>query len=169
MTTVVAMQTTTGARIACDSQATDGDERIFHQTKVVQNGPFLLGGAGDCSFLDLMHYIWKPPVLTTKDKLDLHKFMVTKVVPSIRALLEENKQFKELDFDFIFIIQGKIFNMGLDLSVLVSRNGISAVGTGGSYALGAIMAGATLENAMQYASEIDSKTSGPFDYFEQRK
>lgn len=176
MTTVIAIETSTGVTMASDTQATLGTDRILHISKIMQNGPFLIGGAGDAYTLDLIHYLWKPPVLTTSDKKDLHRYIVTKVGPSLQELFETNRFYasrKNMDdkpaFDFLLAINGEVFNIGDDYSILKSRHGKNAVGSGSLYALGALCAGATLEEAMQIAADNDSKTSGPFEYFEQKK
>lgn len=176
MTTIVAIQTDTGVKIGADTQATLGSDRIMHISKIMHNGPFIIGGAGDAYMLDLLHYIWKPPVLTAIDKKDIHRYIVAKVGPSLRELFENDKLYSsrkntddKLVFDFLFVIGGEVFNIGDDYSVLKSRNNFHAVGSGSMYALGALCVGATLEKALEAAAENDSKTSAPFEFYEQKK
>ena len=94
--------------------------------------------------------------------------MINKVVPSLKQLLVDNgildskPSDKEFELYILIAINGNIFEIDSDLAVSRSIMGYYAVGTGGDYALGALYAGATLEEAAEIAAVNDSKTAKPF-------
>jgi len=174
MTTVIAIQSDDGVVIGADTQATDASGRMWHTTKIVANGKFLISGAGDCFPLDVLGYVWKPPTLTQDDRKDLFRFMAAKVAPSIQSALITAKYAPDKDdptagFDAMFAICGELFVIGQDFSVVRPRFNVAGAGSGGAYAVGAIRAGATIEEALQYADDSDSDTSAPFTIHKQSK
>jgi hypothetical protein len=174
VTTVIAVKTATGATMIADSQVTDSTGRVFSTQKISINGSFLISGAGECLPLDIAQHIWKSPVPTAKDYLDLNHFMITKVVPSLRIALERGKYVPDKDdkdagFSIIFAINGEIFSIDEDFSVSVAVANVIGGGSGSAYAIGAIRAGANVQDAMKIAEENDAWTSGPFMQFDQKR
>lgn len=174
MTTIIAVQSADGVSIGADTQATDASGRMWATIKIVANGKFLISGAGDCFPLDVLGYIWKPPTLTQDDRKDLFKFMASKVAPSIQSVLKTadytpDKSDGNAGFDAMFVICGELFVIGEDFAVVRPRFNVAGAGSGSAYAIGAIRAGATIEEALQYAADSDSDTSAPFIFHKQSK
>ena len=175
MTTILAVQYEDEVVIAADCRTIDSSGRTWKTTsKITRNGAFLIGGAGDCLPLDIANYIWKAPKPTLKDFDNLNHFMVVSVVPSLRKAIEDGGYVKkendpEAGFAFILVINGEIFTIDDEYSVDIPNFNVAAVGTGGSFALGAARGGASIEKSMEIAEENDVYTGGPFTYLTQTK
>ena len=100
--------------------------------------------------------------------------MVTKFVPAMREALEdggwkEDKDDKESGFNMLFAFDGEVFDIGNDFSVLLNSDGIYWVGSGSPFAIGALYAGASVEDALRIAVNNDVYTSGPMQIVKQQK
>jgi len=69
----------------------------------------------------------------------------------------------------LIALGGQIFEMADDMSITLDSSGFYGVGSGSPYAIGALEAGATVEQALEIAAKNDAYTSQPFLYFEQLK
>ena len=172
MTTIVAIQYDDHCEFLSDS-VVNADGRVYvHKDfkKVSENGPYLIGVAGQLVALQFIEHTWTPPALTAKDKKDLFKFVITKVVPSLRVALATENLFTEKSktaddetlYSILLAINGTVFEIDQELSVAVRGDGLYAIGSGGSYALGALSVGATIDQAMEAAAKNDSNTGAPF-------
>jgi hypothetical protein len=100
--------------------------------------------------------------------------MIAKVVPSLKACFKEN-EYKwdgdddEAKFSFLIALGGEIFEIADDFSVCLDSKGFYGVGSGSSYGIGALSAGASLAKALKISSDNDAYTSAPFIYFNQAK
>jgi ATP-dependent protease HslVU (ClpYQ) peptidase subunit len=136
--------------------------------KVVTNGNFIIGAAGDVRALQVILHTWKPPAAVAKDKENIFQFMISKVVPSLKqqlndyGLLDTKSSDKEFELYVLIAFNGNIFEIDSDFAVSRSDSGYYGIGTGGDYALGALYAGATPEQAASIAALNDSKTAEPF-------
>ena len=72
-------------------------------------------------------------------------------------------------FSFLIALNGELFEIADDFSVSRDDSGFYGVGSGSSYAIGALHAGASIEQALSIASLNDAFTSAPFIYIEQEK
>ena len=72
-------------------------------------------------------------------------------------------------FNFLVAVGGEVFDVADDCSICMSDDGIYGVGSGSSYAIGAIHAGAKPLKALAVAEKLDMNTSGPFLVKEQYK
>ena len=175
MTTIAGYQGAGFAILGADSQITDGDKRIISPStpKIVKVGRYLLGVSGDCRPGDILMYNWKPP---TYDGSDPVKFMGKKVIPSIIAIFKaEGYEYGKdgVSFSYLLAFAGNIFEIGEDLSISQSQDGIYGVGSGSPYALG-YLAGISANlskiesaqneilEALKIASKFDVNTSMPF-------
>lgn len=177
MTTIVATQTKDGVLFGADSQVTAPNGRKYSSGKMVKiserNG-FIIAGSGEVAPCDIAQHIWIPPKPTATDKKDLYHFMISKVVPSLKQCFKDNDYKPTGDDDdtaFLFLIAvcGEVFEIADDFSVIVDDVGLYGVGSGASYALGALHCGATVEYALGIAATLDAYTSSPFIYLEQNK
>ena len=170
MTTIIGVEYANRCVVLADSRVV-GDTKIYahpDMVKVLTNGNFIIGTAGDVRAIQVILHSWKPPSLISKDKDNLFPFIINKVVPSLKQLLVDNgildskPSDKEFELYILLAINGSIFEIDSELSVSRSSSGYYAIGTGGDYALGALYAGSSPEQAAEIAALNDSKTAEPF-------
>lgn len=181
MTTLIAFQGPDFAILGADSQITDGDKRILSPSipKIVKLGKYLLGVAGDVRPGDILTYNWKPPLY---DGTDPVKFMGKKVIPSIITAFKANgyDHTKEgASYSFLIVFAGNVFEIGDDLSMSQSSDGLYGIGSGSAYALGVMAAQLPLLSNLDMAKEgilealgisakYDINTAPPFQIEVQR-
>ena len=170
MTTIIGVEYANRCVLLGDSRVV-GDSKIYSHSdmvKVVTNGNYLVGAAGDVRALQVVLHTWKPPVLLAKDKSNIFQFMVSKVAPSLKqlftdsGLLDSKSSDKDFEINVLVALNGNLFEIDSDFAVSRNSDGYYAVGTGGDYALGALYAGVTPEEAAKVAAINDSKTAEPF-------
>ena len=177
MTTIIAVQGKDGVRFGADAQVTSGNGRIARHpqmTKITERGQFVIAGSGECAPCDIAQHIWEPPIPKVADHADLYHFMIAKVVPSLKACFKEqeykwNDDDDESKFSFLIAIGGQVFELADDMSISLDSNGFYGVGSGSNYSIGALYAGASIEEALKIAARNDAYTSEPFVYYEQKK
>ena len=176
MTTIVGVVKNGHVILGADSQVTSGSRPNSHpkMQKITNNNGYLIAGSGDSTPCDILQYIFIPPVPTTTERKNLYKFMITKFVPAMREVLEENgykpdSNDKDAGFDMLFAFDGELFEIGDDFSVLLNGDGIYGIGSGSGIAIGALYAGKTVEESLEYAAKNDIYTSGPFQIVRQQK
>ena len=177
MTTILAVQHPDKVSLGADSQVTAGNGRTANHpqmVKISQKGDYIIAGAGECAPCDIAQHIWIPPTPTVKDWNNLYHFMIAKVVPSLKACFKENEYKWDADddeakFSFLIALGGEIFEIADDFSVCLDSKGFYGVGSGSSYGIGALSAGASLAKALKISSDNDAYTSAPFIYFHQQK
>lgn len=175
MTTILAVQTPQGAYLGADSQITDGDKRILSPStpKIVKIGKYFLGVSGDCRPGDILMYNWKPPAYDGSNPVT---FMGRKVIPSIIAAFKNNGYDHAKDntsYSYLIVFAGNIFEIGDDLSMSQSIDGIYGVGSGSPYGLG-YLAGKdkpeeSIVDALEAAARYDINTCAPFQLEFQKK
>ena len=177
MTTIIAIQKDDGVQFGADSQVTANNKMYSHDkmTKIAQRGQFIIAGAGEVAACDIAQHIWEPPIPTANDKKDLYHFMIAKVIPSLKLSFKDN-DYKldgdndgETKFAFLIAIAGHVFEIADDFSVVIDKSGFYSIGSGSSFALGALAAGATPALALKIAAENDAYTSAPFAWKSQKK
>lgn len=176
MTTIIAVQGKDGVRFGADAQVTSGNGRIARHpqmTKITERGQYVIAGSGECAPCDIAQHIWEPPVPKASDHADIYHFMIAKVVPSLKACFKEQEykwyeEDEETKFAFLIALGGQVFELADDMSISLDSNGFYGVGSGSSYAIGALCAGATIEEALKIAARNDAYTSAPFVYYDQK-
>ena len=164
MTTIVAVQGGSIATIGAESYTTYGDRPFFHKDvkKITRSGRWLIAAAGDANACDLIANIWKPP--TPRGNKSLHNFVATSVIKNLRKMFIDNnytQQPKDDGFDLLLAANGEVFQITNDFTLLRSGTGIYGIGSGADYAVGALMAGATVEEALKIAIKLDINSGGP--------
>lgn len=172
MTTIVGIQHEFYCEIHVDSRVTDDSGQIFSHPdmkKYAQRGAFIIAGSGEVLPCDIVQNMWNPPKPTEADKAHPYRFMITKVMPSIREVLVKNgfnfdepKEKGDMRFHFIIAFNGELFDVDQELSVTRDETGLYAVGSGAPYALGALHMGAEGEEALEVAAKISAFTAPPF-------
>lgn len=179
MTTIVAVQHDDKVTFGADNQVTGGNGRVYRHVqmaKISKVGEYIIAGAGEVSACDIAQHLWTPPPPTTQDKKDIYHFMIAKVIPSLKEAFKaheykwnEQDEDGETKFSFLIAVAGEVFDIGDDLSVIMDARGFYGVGSGSSYAIGALASGKTIKEALTIAADYDAYTSGPFLYFTQEK
>lgn len=176
MTTIIGIQEHDGCIIAADSRTTTEKGRPYSHpitTKITKRGKFLIAGAGTTQPCDIVQHIWKPPAIPTNTK-DVYHFMITTVIPSMRECLRDNgfvhdEKTDEYEFLFLMAVNGTIYEVDDSYSVFLRDDGIYGLGSGSSYAIGAIASGANWKKALQIAAKNDVYTAPPFVVHRQEK
>ncbi len=201
MTTLVAIQGDNFALLCSDSRISDIDKDGYISqystlrdgtSKIASNGKYLLGAAGDLRAINLLHHAFVPPPLPTGIKgKKLDQFFTIKFIPALRECFElqgyatpdkdEKMHIAEHDSTIMVAIAGNIYIVDGDYSWLSDVSGIYALGSGSSYALGALTAlipkgPLTIQTAkkialkaMSIAAKFDPHTGAPFYTFVQEQ
>lgn len=165
MTTIVGVEDLNGSLIVADS-ATTSDNRTyqsFRMPKVVRRDSYLIAACGSAHPCDLVQYLWLPPYWD--GVTDIPAFARSMIVPSLKAFLSANDWQPDGDKDEVLVlllaVAGCLVQVAEDFSVLHRSDGLYAIGTGAAYAIGALEAGATAEEAVEIASRNDVMTGLP--------
>ena len=143
MTTIIGVEYANRCVVLGDSRVV-GDSKIYSHpdmVKVVTNGNFIIGAAGDVRALQVILHTWKPHAPIAKDKENLFQFMISKVVPSLKqqlteyGLLESKSADKEFELYVLIAVNGNIFEIDSDFAVSRSESGYYGIGTGGDLSL----------------------------------
>lgn len=170
MTTIIGMQFDWGCEIAADGRTTS-DGRPFnghYMNKVTARGEYLLAAAGAGGACDWVTRAWKPPAFKGGDT---YEFITTVFTPSLFSSLTGKgfHPFKDDDSSMVLIVavNGDVYQIESDGTVMFDVNGIYGIGTGAAYAIGAIEAGAYIEEALHIAARYDIYTGEPFITYRQ--
>lgn len=162
MTTILGVQHRNGFTLAADSQTTSNDRAYLHPNleKITKVGPLIVAGAGNARVCDVVQNTWVPPQFTKNDAP--YKYMVSKLIPSMRKAIDESGYVaKEGDiFQFLIGIGGQLFEIADDYTVLSTADRIYGIGSGAPYGIGAIAAGADIESAIKIAIKFDINSGG---------
>jgi len=143
MTTIAAVQGKGWAVVGFDSRVSD-DNRIYqlpkNQGKVVQNGAYLLGAAGDMRAINLLSDVLVPPTPPHIIDKELDKFISTKFIPALKKCFDDAQYGEKGEHDsaIIAVVNGVIYDIGSEYDWCRDAHGLYAVGTGSQYALGAL-------------------------------
>ena len=177
VTTIIGFQGADFAILGADSQITDGDKRILSPStpKITKIGKYLLGVSGDCRPGDILMYLWKPPAY---DGTDPVKFVGRKIIPSIIAAFKAQGYDYTKDaasYSYLLAFNGNIFEIGDELSISQSSDGIYGVGSGSPYGMGymASIKGEVTKNeilqALDVSARYDINTAAPFQIEVQKR
>ena len=121
MTTIAAVQGENWAVVGYDSRVTEDGQKIYslpkENSKLIRNGNYLIGVAGDMRAINLMAHVFKPPVISaTTYGAKLDKFMSAIFIPELKKCFEEASYSKDGDQDsqLIVIVNGSIYEVGND-------------------------------------------------------
>lgn len=178
MSTVAAIQGSTWAVVAYDSQVSEDDGRKYTlprgMDKVSQNKGYVFGVAGDFRAVNIVSHVFDPPSPPLKRGHDLDVFMSAKFVPSLRGCFEKSYYGKEGEHGslLIVVVNGVVYEIGGNYDCLRDDVGLYAIGSGSAYAMGSLFESEsekrTLKNAkdralsaVQVATLLDSGTGEP--------
>lgn len=151
MTTIVAVQGQSWAVVGFDSRVTEEGGRSYTlgrgSAKVVKNGQYLLGAAGDVRAINILAYAFQPPKALDLTGVRLDRFMTSKFVPALRECFEdhgyaakESKEQAQHGSTVLAIVNGQIYEIDEDYAWVRDMTGIYSFGSGGDYAIGAMYA-----------------------------
>ena len=182
MTTIAAVEGDGWAVIGFDSRVSTmlPGGRIYTMPttsngKIVRNGEYLIGAAGDLRILNIIGYAFKPPT-PPRGNTNLDKFIITTFIPALRLCFEEHGvSLKEngTGADLIVALRGRIYEIGEGFEWCADSKGIYAVGSGSTFALGSLYttlggkkygietAKKAVKLSLEIASSLDSGTGLP--------
>jgi len=186
MTTIIAVQTSTGAYMAADTQATEVSRRWRlspDDYKIYNDQHYLIAGAGDIRALNIIKWLATPPEPPeTSDIEHLTRFMARTFVPYLQNLYLEHKYPVELiqekpdeyGIDMIVCVNGVVFSVDAEWGITQDQRGIYAQGSGSAYALGFLSSvkkftQASLERAIEVAGDWDIGTGQEATVFYQKR
>lgn len=180
MTCIVGIKTDDGAILGGDSAGVSGlsiESRA--DTKVFENGPYLIGYTSSFRMGQLLRYAELPK---PKPLGDLYKFMVTEFVDAIRKVFKDGgyaRKDNEVEHAGTFLVgvKGRLFKIEADYQVGEPLLGYTAVGCGEDIALGSLHSTADPElefspygrvwAALKAAQEFSAGVREPFSVIEQ--
>lgn len=174
MTTIIGIEDATGCYLAADNQTTVDGRAFFDpsMSKIRVLGDFLVAAAGSGLACDIVNHLWKPVALKAFHT-STYEFMIMDVVPAIKRAFETygfpTSDTADEAYAILIAFQGHLFEIACDGSVLCREDGIYGIGTGSTYAIGALEAGATLEEAMRIAASNDIYTGGEIQIVRQEQ
>jgi ATP-dependent protease HslVU (ClpYQ) peptidase subunit len=201
VTTIVGIQGDGYSLICTDSRVSSFDEGgMAYQittlgtgtSKVAQNGRYLLGAAGDVRAINILHHVFIPPAPPfSEGGVKLDHFITQKFIPQLRNCFENTgyampdndakDHIAEHSSQILVVVNGTIYIIDGDYSWTSDKTGIYAIGTGSSYALGALYAlsngkemtmpkaKVAINKALSIASKFDPYTGAPFQTFIQEQ
>lgn len=178
MTTVAAVQGPSWAVIGADSQVSEDSKKYRLPqgfSKLIHNDVYLIGVAGDHRAVNVLTYNFAPPSPGRFQGADLDEFMVSKFVPSLKRCFDNNFYGKDSEHgsSLIVLVRGVAFEVGSDYDCIRDENGLYSIGSGSSYAIGALHATDTnkvrtlgaakdmIRSALLASCSYDSGTSEP--------
>lgn len=201
MTTIIGIQTDTFAMVCVDSRISSMDSSglASHVStlkegsgKIAINGKYLLGAAGDVRAINILHHVFQPPVLPANLKgKKLDQFFTVKFIPTLRECFEregyaipdkeDKDHIAEHASEILVVIHGTIYVVDGDYSWASDSSGLYSLGSGSSYALGALQALNTFKKltipqakknalkALNIAAKFDPYTGFPFHCYVQEQ
>ena len=163
--------------IGADSAGVAGfDLTIRKDTKVFQNGDFIIGCTSSFRMIQLLRFSFKPPKVT---KSDLYEYMCTDFIDEVRkcfqngGYLQKYKDGDEKGGSFIVGYKNRLFFIEDDFQVGETLNGIASVGCGAPFALGALHSVSTSEKsakekvtiALEAAAFYSAGVAKPFYFY----
>ena len=174
MTTIIGIEYPDRVEMMADSQISYLNRSFQHDdiVKIVKREDYLFGICGHFVAMQTIQNFWDPPKVPKKLKGSLYSFVVTQVIPSLKDLVDEDSlAFNEKDQDsfcILLAVKGQLFEIDQDFSVSRNNENRYAIGTGSDFALGALDAGSSIEQAMTIAASLDLFTAPPFIHKEQK-
>jgi ATP-dependent protease HslVU (ClpYQ) peptidase subunit len=192
MTTIIAIQGNDWAVVGFDSQVTEEGGRQYTlgrgSAKVMKNGQYLLGAAGDVRAINILAYAFTPPKAMQLTGVRLDRFITSKFVPALRECFEEHgyvsresREQAQHGSVVLVVVNGQIYEIDEDYAWVRDSTGVYAFGSGGEYALGAIYASTgdniaglgivktekAVRDALMIAAKLDSSSGPPFHVMRQ--
>lgn len=171
MTTIVAAEIKEKKKrsvvFASDSQVSYGarKERL-PDGKIIRNGDIVFGFAGSVRVLNVLKHADLPKPPKSNKRADVERWAIKKLIPAMRHALrhEEAVEFQNGEVDIasnlLVSVNKRLFEISSNFAFTTNDARVYSVGSGSSYALGALAAGAEPEAAIRVAAYFDAFTGG---------
>jgi len=123
------------------AESTNSSISIRKDSKVFENGEFVIGCTSSFRMIQLLRFSFKPPKIISKD---IYEYMCTDFISEVRAcfrdggFLRKDSEGSEAGGTFLVAYKNRLFKVEDDFQVAENLNGIDAVGCGADVALGAL-------------------------------
>lgn len=180
VTTIAAIQGPSWVVIGYDSQVSESDGRKYNLPddfpKFFEVGKYSIGVAGDYRAVNILSFSFSPPDPQEIVGPELDRFMVSKFVPALKKCFDANSYGKDDEQGSLImvVVNSTAYEIGSNYDCLRDSKGLYALGSGGSFALGALYGLAEVEPkrtlksakeamkvALDTAVTLDSGTSYP--------
>lgn len=152
MTCIAGLKYDKGVIIGGDSAGVGGyDLTVRSDTKVFQNGPFLMGFTSSFRMGQLLHWTFRGDRLEHPEGMSSEAFMSTVFVNAVRQCLKDGgyarkNNEEEIGGTFLVGYRRELFVVESDYQVGIPEDGYAAVGCGAQIALGALFASRVYED-----------------------
>ena len=168
MTTVVAQKTERGVIFASDGQVSGVHEvASLSEGKVFAKDRVLFGVAGGVRQLNLLKHALVVPKFRRRDRKNPVGYIINSLIPEIQRTLEKHNSLEKFDDstassggNLIVAVGGAVGYVGHAFEFFGETDSNWVVGSGGEYAMGALLAGADPKEAVEIASDLDIYTGG---------
>lgn len=159
--------------IAADTQVTKGDCVVpgLLYSKIKHIGEITLAGSGRCDEFNLLQkYIESNSMPTEANCISVYMAGFYKWRDSLSEWIKPTPEDRsDSNNHYIFIIRGRVFVIGGLVCFELAPGALYATGSGEEYAMGAMGAGATPEEAVKIACKYDVSCSEPIDNFSAKR
>lgn len=168
MTTVIAVEGEYVTKFVADSQCTYGSQQSDDSVKIAKNGEYTFAVAGALRAMQIIEFAKLPPIPHTQingrtdlQNSTLDRFFSLEIIPAIVSAFKECVRESSLRHSSILVaLKNRVYEVaGGDGAWLRYKTGHYGIGSGSSYALGALAAGANPEDAVSIASDYDTYTN----------
>lgn len=181
MTTIGAIQGENWVVLGYDSRVSEDDGRMYTlpktKGKIVKNGKYYLGAAGDMRAINLLGQVFVPPYESDLKGIALDRFISNKFIPALRGCFEMHGYGKEgeQESSIAVAINGVFYEIGSNYDWCHDERGVYGFGSGGGYLLGSLYtyepddyktvegAKSIMRNALTISSKLDHRSGAPFN------
>lgn len=176
MTCIIGFADKKTGRVYIGGDSAGFDESSFNiqirgDTKVFRTGPLLIGFTSSFRMGQLLRYSLNIPEPQVKG--DDMRYMVAQLVPAIRKCFEvggfqKDDNGQEEGGTFLIGYNGNLYEVEDDYQVAIPADGITAVGSGGEIALGAMHAMSlscprkSIKKALEIVTYLNATVRPPF-------
>lgn len=147
--------------------------KVYKKFSKKKNTPVLIGWAGAFLFGNVLQYKYVPPDI--RQGMTPDEYVYHLLIKDLRKCMETNHYQPQDDPGFAMIgVEGKLFTLQEDFSMLHNQVNYNAIGSGSPYAMGAMHAmwneGVNvnpivfLSKAVEAAAAFSTTVRGPFDF-----
>lgn len=163
MTTIIAIEHDTGVTMGFDSKVSYGWYGAdMEQPKVFANGEIVFGVCGDVLDANVLRYADLPAL--GPDEWDIDRWVTNRLIPAMTHALKERSASKvsnskiETGGVTLAVVRGRVYRIAGDTAWTRHLDKRYAVGSGYQFALGALAAGASVDQALHIAAAHDLGT-----------